>query len=250
MSMDIMAKRYGEAKITPAEFTAKEIFYKEQYNAYKKKAKNFFGNEHTERFIKPLKWNYKEKVYGLVAPLCMPIYGENNKSFKEVKYNFLRKWKKQWCGELFKEYLWIVSEKVKKSKSKEIQSYIHWRDSKNTKNLAFIYLGYFWMYKDEEETLNEAAKRFFEKHQKDEIIQQAFKHECEKNCWEDDENKYVKAILNDGALLFDSSSKHAILKFECYSDPSACVWAALAVKGYFAWITQIDFISDYDEYLI
>lgn len=251
MSMNIMWKRYHESEITPADFVARDIFNNAEYYAFKKSPENFSGNEHTEKFIVPIIWENILKIHGLVAPLNFPILADANLSFKDAKESFLVNWKKMWGGEFFWDYLWVVKETVKNSKSEEIQSYINWKNSSNRQQLAFIYLGIFWMYKDETETLNQAAQRFFEEHSGDALLQNALNHELEKKYWKETSNKYIKAILNDGALLFDRNSKKVFSKIHDYGDPATVVWKSLCILGYFPWVSRMDFFTewDYDDYL-
>lgn len=251
MSMNITWKRYAEYKIAAADFVAREISYNVESYAFKKSPQNFSGNEHTEKFIVPIKWDNKLKIHGLVAPLNFPILADANSSSKDAKNSFVTKWRKMWGGNFFWDYFWIVKENVKNSKSEEIQSYINWRDSTNKQQLAFIYTGIFWMYKDETETLNQAAQRFFEEHSDDSLLQGALEHELKKKYWKGTPNQYIKAILNDGALLFDRNSKKALLKIHENGDPATVVWKSLCILGYFPWVARMDFFTewDYDDYL-
>lgn len=252
MSMGIMYKRYGEVGMTPAEYMAKDIFAVELERAIRKEPRNLLYEEvDTTMIIKPLEWDNKNQIHALVAPLSMPICDSKKASLKEATGKFVKTWKSFWGGKSFDKFFCIEPAGTKEPLRKETESFFNWKKLRNPQKLAFIYQGYFWIYKDNNETLNQAAERFFEAHQDDEILQGAFRSECKKNCWEEDKNKYIKAILNDGALLFNRSSNQAVARFNSYSDPSASVWAALAIKGYFRWITQVNFISSgqYEKYL-
>ena len=244
MSMSIMKSRYSELKMIPVVSMAKMIFKKQYLEAYEKKKENFLKDENGQLSIKPLKLNETKKIFGLVAPLCMPIYEDSEKTYNDVKNDFLEKWKSNFAGELFEEYLWIASPDAKGSQSFEIESYLKWNKSKKKERLAFIYLGYFWMYESEEETLEEAAKRFFNEHRK---MKALLKDTMKKY----DESKHIKTMLEKGALVFNSSSNQAIFKFNCFEDPTSSVWTALAIQGYFPWVNQINCVSDgdYDKYL-
>ena len=244
MSMSIMENRYNKLKMIPVVSMAKMIFKKQYLEAYEKKEENFLKDENGQLSIKPLELDETKKIFGLVAPLCMPIYEDSEKTYSEVKTDFLEKWKSNFGGELFEEYLWIVSPDTKKSKSFEIQSYIKWKKSEKKERLAFIYLGYFWMYESEDETLEEATKRFFDEHKKMKVF---VKDTMKKY----GETKHIKTMLEKGALVFNSSSNQAIFKSNCFEDPTASVWTTLAIQGYFSWVDQINCVSDgdYDKYL-
>ena len=244
MSMSIMESRYSALKMIPVVSMAKMIFKKEYLEAYEKKTENFVKDEKSQLSIKPLELDETKKIFGLVAPLCMPIYEDSEKTYNEVKNDFLEKWKSNFGGELFEEYLWIASPDAKGSQSLEVESYLKWKRTKKKERLAFIYLGYFWMYKSEDETLEEAAKRFFDQHRK---MKALVKNTIKKY----GENKHIKTMLEKGALVFNSSTNQAIFKSDCFEDPISSVWTALAIQGYFPWVNQINSVSngDYDEYL-
>lgn len=248
MSMQIMWKRYyNEAEITPALFMAQELCLNAESYAFNRNQKNFSGNEHTEKFIVPIRWEDELEIYGLVAPINFPIYSKQGLDKMEVKQEFLEKWKKMWGGGLFHNCFWFIQANVRSSKATEIQSYINWKKSKHKERLALIYLGNFWLYKDEEETLNQAAERFFNEHKE---LQGYFRAEWKRKYWED-YGKYAKAILDDGGLLFDQHSNKAYSKFNDFGDPATAAWRALCILGYFQWVSRLEMISewDYDAYI-
>lgn len=242
MSRTILYERHGQEVALGARYIATRIFDEVIGEYYKKDPKRFSGDEQEEIFVKPFLHNSKEKIYGLTMPLGLPVWDTTK---KEYQNRFFNKLNKGWNRD-FKEIFTILPAAIKESEDEDIQSFIKWKDKNARKRLAIVFMGILWFYKDDQETLNEASKRFYDAHPE---FQERLNYEMKKKYMLGNESRYTRAIFSSGALLFQN--KKAIIRCQFFRDPSAVIWSTLIIKGYMPWIKEIQYISerDFDTYI-
>jgi hypothetical protein len=244
MSMHIMRKRLGESVyegimgiVTNArsELEAKLM----------RKPSRLIAVRMNERVISSMEWT--KKLFALVSPIGMPIW-----DMAEYRVGYRQRYTAPWRGNAsgtnFEDHFSIIPVATAKAQSEQIQSFVQWERKKKFKRLAFIYLGIFWLYESQTETLDQAARRFIEAHPE---LTEQFEQECEIEGMLGSGNEYAKAIFEDGALVF--KGERAIIKSEngqyVSNDPSSTMWAMIATDGYFDWVTEVAFVGkNYDVY--
>lgn len=113
--------------------------------------------------------------------------------------------------------------------SEAAKSFFEWRRNRHRTQLAFIYMGIFWILK-KGESLNDAAKRFIETH---DDVKALFdkRREKEEYHWIGEDKIYLYELFKDGAAVFNDDMM-LVCGQELYDTPST-LWWIMASEGYF-----------------
>lgn len=242
--MDIFRKRYGSTNSLILDLMANKKFDEYLRDLFLEKSKRIKEIEDGIKII-PDQWNDEKHLFGFLSPLGLPIY-EKGMPQHGYKKRFQEQWENYYNGKNFERNFKIVSATSRQPASEEIESFIHWRDSQNKEQLAFIFFGILWMYQDPKETLEASAKRFLESHPD---LQRDLEGSAKKKRILLTEPKQMSTQLwENGALLFLPSNQ-IVGKRDCEEDPTTKIWTILAAEGYFSGIKEIDLLNN-EAYLM
>lgn len=121
--------------------------------------------------------------------------------------------------------------KVGQCSAEEVQSFFSWIKNRKKTKLAFIYLGIFWTL-NEEESLNDAAKRFIETYPD---VKELFDKQRQRKAyhWIKEEQIYLYEIFKDGAAVFSGDTIYMSSSSGLISSPSS-LWWVMASEGFFS----------------